>query len=783
FSFGDYFKAEAIKNAWTLLTDNFGLPAEKLLVTVYHTDDEAFHLWKQVAGLPDERIIRIPTDDNFWSMGDTGPCGPCSEIFYDHGLEIPGGPPGSPEEDGDRFVEIWNLVFMQYDQQADGEKMPLPKPSIDTGMGLERIATVLQNVHNNYDTDLFQTLIKASVDVTGRQATEDDLIAHRVIADHLRASSFLIADGVTPSNEGRGYVLRRIMRRAMRYANSLGAQDPLLTQLVPALVGEMGGAFPELVRAQTIITDTLRVEEERFSDLLARGLKLLSEETAKLSTGGTLPGETAFKLYDTYGFPLDLTEDALRREGFAVDQAGYDTAMQEQRARARANWSGSGDASSEKIWFDVLTETAPTEFIGYVHEAADAHVTALVVEGERAESASAGATIQFVANQTPFYAESGGQTGDTGTATTEGGARLTITDVKKAVGKLHVHHAQIEEGEVKPGDVIRLKIDAPRRAQVKSNHSATHLLHAALRHQLGEHVTQKGSFVGPDSFRFDFSHNNGLSNVEIDDLEKEVNEIIRQNAGAEVSILPYEDAIEAGAMALFGEKYDNEVRVLRLGDQPDDPSRPYSMELCGGTHVDRVGDIALFVVTSEGAVASGIRRIEAVTGEAARQYLKEQAAIASQAAASLKTKIADLPARVEALTEERKRLEKELVAAKKKAAMGGGGKPSTEEIGGVIFTGQVLDGIPAKELRGLIADAVKAHDNAVAAFISTNDGKASVSIGVGPAAVDAVKAPDLVKLAVETLGGKGGGGKPELAHGGGPQGDKAEDAIAAIKEA
>ncbi|MEM6649521.1 MAG: alanine--tRNA ligase, partial [Pseudomonadota bacterium] len=783
FSFGDYFKAEAIKNAWALLTDNFGLPAEKLLVTVYHTDDEAFHLWKQVAGLPDERIIRISTDDNFWSMGDTGPCGPCSEIFYDHGPEIPGGPPGSPEEDGDRFVEIWNLVFMQFEQQADGEKMPLPKPSIDTGMGLERIATVLQNVHNNYDTDLFQTLIKASVDVTGREAAEDDLIAHRVIADHLRASSFLIADGVTPSNEGRGYVLRRIMRRAMRYANSLGAKDPLLTQLVPALVEEMGGAFPELVRAQTIIADTLRVEEERFSDLLARGLKLLSEETAKLSTGGTLPGETAFKLYDTYGFPLDLTEDALRREGFAVDQAGYDAAMQEQRARARANWSGSGDASSEKIWFDVLTETAPTEFIGYVHEAADAHVTVLVVEGERAESASAGATIQFVANQTPFYAESGGQTGDTGTATTEGGARLTITDVKKAVGKLHVHHAQMEEGEVKPGDVIRLKIDAPRRAQVKSNHSATHLLHAALRHQLGEHVTQKGSFVGPDSFRFDFSHNSGLSNVEIDDLEKEVNEIIRQNAGAEVSILPYEDAIEAGAMALFGEKYDDEVRVLRLGDQPDDPSRPYSMELCGGTHVDRVGDIALFVITSEGAVASGIRRIEAVTGEAARQYLKQQAAIASQAAASLKTKIADLPARVEALTEERKRLEKELVAAKKKAAMGGGGKPSTEEIGGVIFTGQVLDGIPAKELRGLIADAVKAHDNAVAAFISTNDGKASVSIGVGPAAVDAVKAPDLVKLAVETLGGKGGGGKPELAHGGGPQGDKAEDAIAAIKEA
>ena len=783
FSFGDYFKEGAIENAWTLLTRDFGLPKEKLLVTIYHDDDAAFDLWKKIAGLPDEKIIRIATSDNFWSMGDTGPCGPCSEIFYDHGPEIWGGPPGSPEEDGDRFIEIWNLVFMQFDQQADGTRLDLPSPCIDTGMGLERIATVMQGIHNNYETDLFKTIIAASEEATGRKGVGDDLVAHRVIADHLRASSFLIADGVTPSNEGRGYVLRRIMRRAMRYAHSLGASDPVLAKLVPTLVREMGQAFPELSRAQSLITDTLRVEEEKFAGLLDRGLKLLADETAQLPEGGTLSGEAAFKLYDTYGFPRDLTEDALRRQGYRLDEEGFESAMKRQREMARANWAGSGDAAADTIWFDVLAENGATEFIGYVHEIADGQVNAIVVDGKPVEEAGAGTDILFTANQTPFYAESGGQCGDAGVATAENGLKTVIRDTKKGAGKLHVHHATIEAGTLHVGDAVRFAVHGERRARVKRNHSATHLVHAALRNRLGDHVTQKGSFVGPDSFRFDFSHNSGLTAEEIEDVETEVNRVIRQNADAKVALMPYDDAIDAGAMALFGEKYDEEVRVLRLGDDFEDSRRPYSMELCGGTHVNRSGDIALFLITSEGAVASGIRRIEAVTGEAARAYLKHQAHLASEAAASLKVKIDDLPARLEALSEEKKRLEKELLAAKKKAAMGGDAKPAVETIGSVAFTGQVLDGIPAKELRGLIADAIKANENAVAAFISTNEGKASVSIGVGPAALDQVKAPDLVKIAVETLGGKGGGGKPDLAHGGGPEAEKADAAIAAVKAA
>ncbi|MGV6819466.1 MAG: alanine--tRNA ligase [Parvularcula sp.] len=783
FSFGDYFKEEAIKNAWDLLTGVYGLPADKLLATVYHTDDEAFDLWKKIAGLPDEKIIRIPTSDNFWAMGDTGPCGPCSEIFYDHGEAIAGGPPGSPDEDGDRFIEIWNLVFMQFDQQPGGEQVPLPKPSIDTGMGLERIATVLQGIHNNYETDLFRTLIKASEDLTGRPGEGDDLISHRVIADHLRAASFLIADGVTPANEGRGYVLRRIMRRAMRYAHGLGAKDPLLTRLVPVLVEEMGGAYPELRRAETLVEDTLRVEEERFAGLLDRGLKLLREETDKLSSGGTLPGEAAFKLYDTYGFPLDLTEDALRRQGFALDQAGFDAAMQRQKEMARANWAGSGDTGTEAIWFDVKGEHGSTEFIGYVHEQADGQIVAIVREGEQVDVANAGDRIQFVANQTPFYAESGGQCGDAGTGLSENGAELLITDVKKAAGGLHVHHATVKQGSIKVGDAVTLKIDHERRAQIKANHSATHLLHAALRRRLGDHVTQKGSFVGPDSFRFDFSNNAAVPQEDLDAVEAEVNRVIRQNRDAIVAIMPYDEAIEKGAMALFGEKYDDEVRVLRLGDDFADPHRPYSMELCGGTHVSRTGDIGLFAITSEAAVASGIRRIEAVTGGAALQYLKHQAKIAADAAKALKVKIDAVPDRLLALNDDKKRLEKELVAAKKKAAMGGGGAPKVEEVGGLKFVGQLFDGVPAKELRTLISDVLKANGDGVAAFITVNDGKASVSVGVGPDALDRVKAPDLVKLAVEALGGKGGGGKPDLAHGGGPDAVNAEAALNAVRSA
>ena len=782
FSFGDYFKEEAISNAWSLLTDVFGLPPVKLLVTVYHTDDEAFDLWKKISGFPDEKIIRIPTHDNFWSMGDTGPCGPCSEIFYDHGPDIWGGPPGSPEEDGDRFIEIWNLVFMQFENHAGGEQTNLPKPSIDTGMGLERIATVLQGIHNNYETDLFRTLIGTSEELTGRKAEGDDLVSHRVVADHLRASSFLIADGVTPSNEGRGYVLRRIMRRAMRYAHALGAKDPLLTKLVPTLVAEMGGAYPDLQRAESLVKDTLRVEEEKFSDLLDRGLKLLADETDGLSEGGTLPGEAAFKLYDTYGFPLDLTEDALRRQGYKLDQDGFDKAMARQKEMARANWSGSGDAASDTIWFDVLSETSPTEFIGYVYERAEGMVTAIVRDSERVTQAKEGDEISFVANQTPFYAESGGQGGDAGLATTEGGAVIEIRDTRKGAGQLHVHNGVVKTGTLTEGEVVTLAVDHDRRAQIKRNHSATHLVHAALRRHLGDHVVQKGSFVGPDSFRFDFSHNSAVTRYELDAIEGEVNRVIRQNDEGVVSLMPYDEAIEAGAMALFGEKYEEEVRVLRLGDDFDDPSRPYSMELCGGTHVSRTGDIALFVITSEGAVASGIRRIEAVTGEAARDYLKSQARITADIAASLKTKTDNVADRVAQLAEDKKRLEKELVAAKKKAAMGGGGKPAAEMIGDISFTGQVLEGIPAKELRGLISDALKGQEKAVAAFISTDDGKAGVSVGVSPGLTETVQAPELVKLAVEVLGGKGGGGKPDLAHGGGPNPAAADEAIAKLRE-
>ena len=779
FSFGDYFKEDAIEAAWTLVTREFGLDPSRLLVTVYHTDDDAAAFWRKIAGLPDERILRIATSDNFWSMGDTGPCGPCSEIFYDHGEHIPGGPPGSPDEDGDRFIEIWNLVFMQFDQQPDGTRLDLPRPSIDTGMGLERISAVLQGVHSNYQIDLFRKLIDRSVDITGRPEAGEDAAAHRVIADHLRSSSFLIADGVTPSNEGRGYVLRRIMRRAMRYAATLGARDPLMYQLVPALVSEMGGAYPELQRAEQLISDTLRLEEEKFAGLLERGMKLLSEETERLPAGGVLPGEAAFRLYDTYGFPLDLTEDALRRQGYGLDIEGFERAMAEQKARARAASRFAGQAGDEKVWYDLADAHGPSEFTGYAHLRTAATVQAIVRDGKPVEAAEAGAEVMFVANQTPFYGESGGQIGDAGTAETENGARLTITDTQKKEG-LHVHIGRVDSGTLKVGDEITLKVDADRRERVKSNHSATHLVHAALRNVLGEHVTQKGSFVGPDRLRFDFSHPQGMTREEIDAVEAEVNAVVRQNAEGIIKVMPYDEAIENGAMALFGEKYDDEVRVLSLGRDLANDNDPYSVELCGGTHVERSGDIALFAIVSEGAVASGIRRIEAVTGEAARSYLKEQAGAAMTAAGLLKTSPEALVGRIEALQDEKKKLEKELVAARKKAATGGGA-PQAEEIGGVHFTGAVLEGIPAKELRGLIGDAVKKNDRSVAAFVAINDGKASASVGVSDALQADYPAPDLVRLMVEKLGGKGGGGKPEMAHGGGPDAGGAEAALEAVR--
>ncbi len=786
FSFGDYFKEEAILSAWTLVTEEYGLPKDKLLVTVYHTDDEAFDLWKKIAGLPDEKIIRIPTSDNFWSMGDTGPCGPCSEIFYDHGPEIPGGPPGSPDEDGDRFIEIWNLVFMQFEKHGDGSQTDLPKPSIDTGMGLERISTILQGVHNNYDIDLFQKIISASAEFTGVAPEGDMAPAHRVVADHLRASSFLIADGVTPSNEGRGYVLRRIMRRAMRYAYNLGAKDPLMAALVPVLTGEMGRAFPELERAETLISETLRAEEVKFRSLLERGLKILADEKTGLNEGDQLSGEAAFKLYDTYGFPLDLTQDALRREGIGVDTEGFDAAMAAQKAAARANWAGSGDQASEAVYFDAREKAGATEFIGYLHEKAEGIIQAIIKDDALVEEASEGDKVELIVNQTPFYAESGGQIGDTGLVRTEAGAAFTVEDTKKRVSTLHGHVGVLKSGSLKVGEVAVLEIDSVRRDAIRANHSATHLVHKALRDELGTHVTQKGSQVTDDRMRFDFSHNSAVTRDEIARIEAVVNELIRQNSEVQTRIMPYDDAVEAGAMALFGEKYEEDVRVLSMGLEREDQEKPYSVELCGGTHVSRTGDIGLFTIVSESAVASGIRRIEVMTGEAARQHLIGEAERVRQVADLLKTSPTDLSDRVANLLEERKKLDRELTNARKQIALGGGTSGDaggeSQEINGITYVAKVLDGIPAKELRGLVDEAKAKMEKGVAVFVAVNDGKAALTVGVTDALKDELSAVDLVKIGAAAIGGKGGGGRPDMAQAGGPNGADAQKALDAIKD-
>ncbi|WP_419814337.1 alanine--tRNA ligase [Glacieibacterium sp.] len=784
FSFGDYFKEQAITHAWTLLTREFGIDPDRLTVTVYHTDDEAFDLWQRIAGLPAERIIRIATNDNFWSMGDTGPCGPCSEIFYDHGDHIPGGPPGSPDEDGDRFVEIWNLVFMQYEQVDAATRLDLPRPSIDTGMGLERIAAVLQGVHDNYDTDTFKALIAASGELTGTATDGANTASHRVIADHLRASGFLIADGVLPASDGRGYVLRRIMRRAMRHAQLLGSAEPLMHRLVPALVATMGTAYPELVRAQPLIEETLRQEETRFRVTLANGLRLLDEATATMQPGDTLPGATAFKLYDTFGFPYDLTEDALRAQGLGVERAGFDTAMAEQKRAARAAWAGSGQSASETIWFDMLEADGPTEFVGYATDTAQARITALVKDGASVDRAVAGDKVSIVVNQTPFYGESGGQMGDAGTIVGDNGLRIAVADTAKPLGKLHVHLGTIEAGEVSVGDTVTLSIDVVRRGQLRANHSATHLLHAALRRALGHHVTQKGSLVAPDRLRFDFSQPRALTAAEVAGVEAEVNSHIRHNQPVTTRLMTPDDAIAAGAMALFGEKYGDEVRVLSMGL---DEAATYSTELCGGTHVTALGDIALFKIVGESAVASGIRRIEALTGEAARAFLTEQEERLKAAAASLKARPEEVPARVAALIDDRRRLERELADAKRALALGGGtaksedAKPDT--VNGMGFVGQVIAGLDAKNLRGLVDDAKKQMGSGVAVLIAVNEGRASVAVGVTGDLVPGLSAVDLVRIAATVLGGQGGGGRPDMAQAGGPDGAKAADAIAAVRAA
>ena len=780
FSFGDYFKEQAITHAWTLLTKEWGLDPSRLTTTVYHTDDEAFDLWRKIAGLPEERIIRIATNDNFWSMGDTGPCGPCSEIFYDHGDHIFGGPPGSPDEDGDRFVEIWNLVFMQFERQDDGTDVPLPKPSIDTGMGLERIAAVMQGVHDNYDTDTFKALINASEELTGTKAQGEQMASHRVIADHLRSTSFLLADGVMPSNEGRGYVLRRIMRRAMRHAHILGATEPLMHRLVGSLAAEMGAAYPELLRAQPMIEATLKQEETQFRRTLDKGIKLLDEATTGMQPGDILAGDTAFKLYDTYGFPYDLTEDALRAQGLGIDQAGFETAMNNQKAMARAAWKGSGAKASDDVWFDIAERVGSTEFTGYAANEGEGQVVALVNDGVEVQSAAANDTVTVITNQTPFYGESGGQMGDAGVISSTN-MRGDVTDTAKPLGRLHAHQVTIGTGEIKVGDFVTLKIDTARRDSLRANHSATHLLHASLRERLGSHVTQKGSLVAPDRLRFDFSHNQAVTADEIAMIEADVNAQIRGNQAVTTRLMTPDDAVAAGALALFGEKYGEEVRVLTMGKTED---THYSLELCGGTHVNALGDIALFTIVSEGAVASGIRRIEALTGEAARLWLVGRETQLKNVAAMLKTAPDEVGARIETLMSERKRMEKELSEAKTALALSGGSGPKAEAetIGDVTFMGQVINGIEPKALRGLADDQMKAIGSGIVAIIAANENSNTVVVAVSPALHATLTAPDLVRAATEAMGAQGGGGRPDMAQGGGPAGaELAQAALDAIK--
>ncbi|MEQ1708994.1 MAG: alanine--tRNA ligase [Terricaulis sp.] len=787
FSFGDYFKDQAVDAAWSLLTKDFALPKEKLLVTIYHDDEEAAGLWKKIAGLPDERIIRIATSDNFWSMGDTGPCGPCSEIFYDHGPKIAGGPPGSADQDGDRFIEIWNLVFMQFEQFADGRRIALPKPSIDTGMGLERIAAVLQGVHSNYEIDLFRTLIAASETLTGVKAEGAHSASHRVIADHLRASSFLIADGVTPSNEGRGYVLRRIMRRAMRHAHMLGAKEPLMHRLAPTLIAEMGAAYPELERARPVIEAQLHEEEDRFRRTLGNGLKLLEDELVGLKKGKKLAGETAFKLYDTFGFPLDLTQDILRGRGLEVDVASFDTAMERQREKGRESWAGSAEAADNQIWLDLADQGGKSVFLGYTEENAPGALMVIVAQGVVTRSLSGPAEAALIFDQTPFYAESGGQAGDRGIIRFENGAEFIVDDTQKRAGGLHVHVGRLKGGTLKPGDKAELEIDSARRSQIRANHSATHLLHAALRNVLGPHVAQKGSLVEADYFRFDFSHGAPMSADEISRAEGEVNVVIRQNAEGVIKEMSPEKAIAEGALALFGEKYGESVRVLRLGEAIGGEAKAYSVELCGGTHVRRTGDIAVFAILSEGGVAAGIRRIEAATGAAALAHLKAQAGLAKAIAANLKSPLAELPERVSQLQDERRKLERELSDVKTKLALAGGGgqgaSAGLEQVAGVAVLARVLDGVPAKELRGLVDEGKKSLGSGVVAYVGVEDGKAALAIGVTDDLKGKVSAVDLVRAGVAAVGGQGGGGRPDMAQGGGPDGGAAGQALSAIRAA
>jgi alanyl-tRNA synthetase len=786
FSFGDYFKDRAIELAWNLITKEFELPVDRLMVTVFIDDDQAFDLWKKIAGLPESKIVRIAGSDNFWQMGDLGPCGPCSEIFYDHGPHIPGGPPGSPDADGDRFIEIWNLVFMQYEQVAGGKRLDLPRPSIDTGMGLERIAAVLQGTHDNYKIDLFGAIISHVADLTGVEAEGPRGVSHRVIADHLRASAFLIADGVLPSNEGRGYVLRRIMRRAMRHAQLLGAETPLMWRLVPTLVREMGQAYPELVRAEALIAETLKLEETRFRNTLERGLLILDEESRGLKRGDRLKGETAFTLYDTYGFPLDLTQDALKPRGIAVDTDGFNSAMERQREKARASWSGSGDAATEAVWFKLRENLGATEFLGYETEGAEGVVAALVKDGKEVDALHAGETGAVIVNQTPFYGESGGQVGDAGLMRADG-VRFTVTDTQKKAADVFVHAGVVEEGTLKVGDALQLEVDHARRSAIRRHHSATHILHEALRQVLGDHVAQKGSLVAPDRLRFDFSHPKPMTAQEIERVEDIANDVVLQNSPVTTRLMAVDDAIASGARALFGEKYGDEVRVVAMGESGGN-AMGWSVELCGGTHIRRTGDIGLIAGVTDSGVAAGVRRIEALAGTSARKCAHHEGELAKAASAELKVPLEEMPGRLTQMLDERRKLERELSEAKKKLAMGGGGRAEGADgvrvVGDVKLLARVVEGIEIKDLKSLADEGKKQLGSGVVALVTTTaDGKASIVVGVTPDLVAQFSAVDLVRKASEVLGGKGGGGKPDMAQAGGPDGSKAEDALKAIEGA
>ena len=781
FSFGDYFKDVAIELAWNLVTKEFALAPDRLLVTVFADDDEAHAHWRKIAGLSEDRILRIASADNFWSMGETGPCGPCSEIFYDHGDQVPGGSPGSADAEGDRFIEIWNLVFMQFEQLGPDERVVLPRPSIDTGMGLERIAAVLQGTHDNYAIDILADLVEASANATGADARGPHAVSHRVIADHMRASGFLIADGVLPSNEGRGYVLRRIMRRSMRHAQLIGVTEPVLWRLVPTLVNAMGGAYPELRRAEALITETLKLEESRFLEMLARGLGLLEDATAGLAPGTELSGEVAFKLYDTYGFPLDLTQDALRAKNLGVDVDAFNLAMAKRRAEARKSWTGSGEEATEAVWFDVRESVGATEFLGYQSETAEAIVTAILIGSERVDEAGAGADVAIVVNQTPFYAESGGQMGDAGRIEGADGAIAAVSDTQTRAGDVFAHAARIEDGILRVGDHVRMIVDGPRRARLRANHSATHLLHAALRNRLGEHVAQKGSLLAPDRLRFDLSHLKAVTADELAAVEADVNEQIRRNTAVATHLMDADEAVGAGALALFGEKYDDEVRVVAMGALAEGA---YSTELCGGTHVRATGDIGVFKVVAESAVAAGVRRIEALTGDAALAYLGLAEQALREIADLLNVPAAEAPDRIVALIDERRRLERELAETRRRLAAGGVAEAvEIKDVKGIKFSPRVLDGMPPKDLKGLADDVKSRLGSGVVALVTVNEGRASLVVGVTDDLTDRLDAVELVRAGSTALGGRGGGGRADMAQAGGPEGAKATSALKAIEAA